>query len=134
MIPHFENLGLDTFLVSQADLQEFPSLAHQHPPVILNLVQHKKHTTVSAFYKSKYLKIRSRYGDHEALFTDGSKAEGRAGTAIHVNAEIDISRPLDEAIVFSADLKALLPALEHISKTQNNFLRLSACITGGCDF
>ncbi len=63
MKPRFENLGLDTSLVSQVDLQKFAFWDHQGPPVILDPAQHKRDTTSLAFYKSKYLEIRSRYDD-----------------------------------------------------------------------
>ncbi len=56
-------------------------------PCILDLAQHKKDSTLPAFYKSEYLEIRSSHEDHEALFTDGFKDEQRAGTAAYTNVE-----------------------------------------------
>ena len=73
MKPHFENLGLGAFHVSQVDLQKFAFWDYQHRPAILHLAQHKKDTTLPALYKSKYLEIRSMHEDHETLFTNGSK-------------------------------------------------------------
>ena len=46
-----------------------------------------KSTTLPALYKSKYLEIRSRYEDNEALFTDGSEDEDRNGAANYTNTE-----------------------------------------------
>ena len=82
----FGNLALDTFPISQVDLQKFSLYDHQHLPVIFILAQHKTDTNLSALYKSKYLKIRSRYENHEALFTDGSKDDESACTAVYSNA------------------------------------------------
>ena len=42
---------------------------------------------IPALYISKYLEIRSRYDDHEALFTAGTKHEDRAGAAVYTIAE-----------------------------------------------
>ena len=61
--------------------------------------------------------IRSRY---EALFTDGSKDEEKASTAVYSNAENYSCQLPDGATIFSAELKALLLALEHVSKSQND--------------
>ncbi len=44
-------------------------------------------TTLPAFYEGKYLEIRSRYEDHEALLTDESKDEEGAGAAGYTNVE-----------------------------------------------
>ena len=52
---------------------------------MLDLAQIKK-STLPAFYKGKYLEIRSMYVDHEALFTDGPKDE-KTGAAVHTHAE-----------------------------------------------
>ncbi len=140
MQSHFENLGLDTFPVSQADLQKFAFWDHQCPPVILDLAQHKKDSTTPAFYKSKYLEIKSRYEDHEALYTDGSKDGERAGAAAYTNDETYSCRLPDGATVFSAELKALLLALEHVSKSENDkFIIFSDSLSAiqalqGCDF
>ena len=59
---------------------------------------------------SIYLENRSRYEDHEALFTDGSKDEERAGAAVHTNAKTYFCRLPDGGTVFSTELKALLLA------------------------
>ncbi len=140
MKPHFENLGLDTFPVSQVNLQEFAFWDHHSPPVILDLAEHKKDTTSPAFYKSKYLEIRSRYEDYETIYTDGSKDEERAGAAVYTNVETYSCRLPDGATVFSAELKALLLALEHIRKSQNDkFIIFSDSLSAlqalqGCDF
>ncbi len=50
MQAHFENLGLDTFPVSQVYLQKFAFWHHQRPPVILNLAQRNKDSTLPTFY------------------------------------------------------------------------------------
>ena len=68
MKPHVENLGLDTFPVSQIGIQKSAFWDYQCPPVILELAQHD----LPALYQSEFLEIRSMYEDHEALFTDRS--------------------------------------------------------------
>ncbi len=121
-------------------LQKFAFWDHKCPPVFLDLAQRKKDSTLPAFYKRKYIKIRSRYEDHEALYTDGSKDEERAGAAAYTNAETYSCRLPDSATVFSAELKALLLALEHVSKSKNNeFIIFSDSLSAiqalqGCDF
>ena len=112
-----ENLGLDTFPVSQVDLQKFAFWDHRCPAVILDQAQYKKDSTVPAFYKSKCLEIRCRYEDHEALFTNWSKDEKRAGAAAYKNVETYSCQLPDDANVFSAELKALLLAHEHVCKS-----------------
>ena len=88
MKPSFKNLGLGTFPISQVDLQKFDFWDHQCPPAILDLVQHRKDTTLPVFHKSRYLEIRSGYRDHEVLCTDGSEDEERACAAVYTNAEM----------------------------------------------
>ncbi len=76
---------------------------HHLPPVILDLVQHKKDNPLAAFRKTKYLEIRSRF---EALFTDGSKDEERAGTLVYKNTDKHICQIPDGATVFSTMLNS----------------------------
>ena len=117
---HFENLGFGLFPVSQIGLKEFAFCDHQCPSVIVDLAQYKKDTTLPAFYKSKHLEIRSRYEDHEAFFTDGSNDEEWVGAAVYSNAEAYFWQLTDGASLFSAELKALLLALECDSTSQND--------------
>ena len=140
MMPHFENLGLDTFPVSQVDLQNFAFRDNQCPPVILDLAQHKKDIILPAFDKSKYPEIRSRYEDLGSLFTDEFEDEERAGAAVYTSVGTYSCRFADSATVFCAELKALLLALEHVSKFQNyEFIIFSNSLSAiqalqGCDF
>ena len=59
-----------------------------------------------------------------------SEYEGRAGTGVHANTETYCYRLPDGATIFSAELKALLLALEHV--TQNvNFIIFSHSLPSG---
>ncbi len=82
---------------------------------ILDLAQYKNDTTLLPLYKSKYLEITSRYEDHEALFTDRFKDEESASAAVYYSAETYSSWLPDGETIFSAELKALLLALEYMS-------------------
>ncbi len=120
MKPHLEGLGLGTFPAPQADLRKFALWTHQHPAVILHLFEYTKVTTLPVFYKSSHMEIKSRYEDHESLFTDVSKDKERTGFEVCSNADTYSCSPPDGATLFSAELNALLLALEHISRSQND--------------
>ena len=117
MKPHLEILGLDTFPVSHSDLQKFDFWDHWHPPVFLDLVQHKKDTTLPALYRSKYLEIMSRYEDPLYWWIWRWRKSWRC--SLHQCRDLLLSTAR-WATVFSAELKTLLLALEHVSKSQND--------------
>ena len=120
---HLTSVNMDTLPISQADPAKFTAWDYKVPPIHLGLAQYTKETTAPSLYKSKYLEMRSLCSDHEAIFTDGSKQERKASAAVYTQSQTYYCRLPDWSTIFSAELKAISMAFEHISgSAQDKFV------------
>ena len=85
MQPHLGNINMHNLPIAEINSAGFPMWNHKPPLIHLGLTQFEKQTTAPSIYRSKYLEIRSRFNDHEAIYTDGSKFEERASAAANTN-------------------------------------------------
>ena len=85
-----------------------------------------KNNTPSDIYISKYNEIRSLYPQHIPIFTDGSKQSNHTATAVVLESHI-ITRRLSNSIsIYTAELYAILLALNELTKEQHkHYLLLS---------
>ena len=67
-------------------------------------------------FRSKYLEIKRQYYLHEPIFTDGSKDGDKVAAAAALDGELYQFRLPDKSSVFSAELKAIDLALDHIKE------------------
>ena len=116
---HLQSVQIDTLQVSLLDPAKFALWACKPLSIILDLAEYPKATTTPAVYKSRYLEFKATYSDFETIYTDGSKLEEKASAAAYTSEETYRCRLPDGSTVFSAELKALLLAFEHVSCSVN---------------
>ena len=83
--------------------------------------QTKKSNTPSDIYISKYMynEIRSLYPQHIPIFTDGSKQSNHTATAVVLKSHIITKRLPNSVSIYTAELYAILLALNELSKQQH---------------
>ncbi|GFT95398.1 RNA-directed DNA polymerase from mobile element jockey [Trichonephila clavipes] len=86
-----------------------------YPKVDFTLSCYSKACTPESTYRTLYLEHRERFSDYEPIFTDGSKFESYVGLAVvSLSTVITDTLPIS-ASIYTAELRALRIALEHIS-------------------
>ena len=90
---------------------------HLIPPTVIldKELMTNKTTTSSHVLCSRFLEIRQQYRKHQAIFTDGSKVGQKVGAAAIIPPHTLQQRLPDNSSIFSAETRAILMALSHIS-------------------
>ena len=107
------------FIADYRVSQSAPWLLKQ-PTLLFDLNRSKKSQTHPTSYISSFLDIRARYPNHTCLYTDGSKVGECVGSAAVAPSGILRCRIPDGATVFSAEMKALLLALDFIESADDD--------------
>jgi ribonuclease HI len=98
----------------------------QNFKIDLSLNKFKKNNTSNLMYKKLFLEIQDKYSTHQKIFTDGTLMDGKSGCAFIWN---DLQQKFNlnsNATVFSAELFAMLKAIEStISTSQTHFIIFS---------
>ena len=82
------------------------------PKIVLDLVHLKKDLTDASIYQQLFMEIRDRYRDYIPVYTDGSW-DVACAIVFPSNTVISMRLP-DSASVFTADVWAIIKALEQI--------------------
>ena len=90
------------------------------PKVIFDLTSHRKSNTDSLIFQSKFNELKSKFPNHSHINTYGSK-DGKvvASAAVH-NKQVSKRRLPDGASIFSAELRAILLALDFVERSAND--------------
>jgi len=111
---------LNASKISFGDIMETPTCFvlppwYIKPPIILfDLVDLKKDRTNPLVYKQHFLEIKNRFSDYIHVYTDGSR-DGNTVACAAVFPSNTISKRLpDSASIFSAEIQAILDALNKI--------------------
>ena len=107
------------FIADYRVSQSAPWLLKQ-PTLLFDRNRSKKSQTHPTSYISSFLGIRARYPNHTCLYTDGSKVGECVGSAAVAPSGIVRCRIPDGATVFSAEMKALLLALDFIESADDD--------------
>ena len=67
-------------------------------------------------FKNKFLEVKEQYYTHEEIFTDGSKDGEKVASAAILDGELYQFRLPNNSSIFSAELKAIDLALNHIEQ------------------
>ena len=83
--------------------------------IVLDLVHLKQDRTDASIYQQLFMEIRDRYRDYIPVYTDGSRDgnDVACATVFPSNTVISMRLP-DSASVFTADVWAIIKALEQI--------------------
>ena len=95
-----------------------------HPGPFLSLVfnslhNDKKSQTDPLVFRTKFYELLPDFPNHETIFTDGSKDGDPAGSAYVTPSDTYRCRLPDNASIFSAEIKAVDLALDHIEQSRN---------------
>ncbi len=112
MDPLIHDAGLDLDHIAKYTVPDTPPWQLEQPKVIFDLSQHTKATTDPSIFKSLFLEVKDRYSTYTPLFTDGSKDGDRVAAAASVPEGDLQSRLPDKSSIFSAELRAILLALD----------------------
>ena len=80
------------------------------------LASDKKATTDPMIFKNKFLEVKEQYYTHEEIYTDGSKDGEKVASAAILDGELYQFRLPNNSSIFSAELKAIDLALNHIEQ------------------
>jgi ribonuclease HI len=89
------------------------------PTVIIDMqLDTSKSCNSSDLYLNKFNEIRHRYHTYNSIYTDGSKASDKVA-AVTRSSTLQCRLP-DRASIFTAEIQAILLALDHIAKSSDN--------------
>jgi ribonuclease HI len=91
------------------------------PTVIFDMqLDTSKSCTSSDLYLNKFKEIRHRYHTYNSIYTDGSKDTDKVAAAAVTRSSTLQCRLPDRASIFTAEIQAILLALDHIAKSSDN--------------
>ena len=103
-------------MISEVPLWTSKSPMYKSPMYNYFLATDKKATTDPMIFKNKFLEVKEQYYTHEEIYTDGSKDGEKVASAAIFDGELDQFRLPNNSSIFSAELKAIDLALNHIEQ------------------
>ena len=116
----FENMNLDLDNIAEFKVPDVPPWTFSQPRVLFSLHNDKKSQTDPLVFRTKYHELLSNFPGYETIFTDGSKDGDTAGSACVTPSDTYKCRLPDNASIFSAEIKAIDLALDHIEQSRNS--------------
>ena len=114
--------------ISTIQLPDTPPWSFDPIYTYWNLALNLKSDTCPTVYKSEFYRIKNTLlNDHHFLYTDGSKQDIKAASAACDQTNYKIERMLDYASIFSAELNAIILALEIIEFQHNTINKFVIC-------
>ena len=111
-------LDCDLEDVANYKISEVPLWTSKSPTYLYNLASDKKAITDPIVFKTKFLEVKEQYMyyTHEDIYTDGSKDGEKVASAAILDGELYQFRLPNNSSIFSAELKAIDLALNHIEQ------------------
>jgi len=100
--------------VYQKTYVETPFWDNHHPNLVTDLTMYRKETTPDHTFNAEFLRLTEAYPDHNQIYTDGSKTDAGTGCAFVSNSSSFSYKLHDYASIFTAELFAILKALQYI--------------------
>ena len=116
----FENMNLDLDNIAEFEVPYVPPWTFSQPRVLFSLHNDKKSQTDPLVFRTKYHELLSNFPSYETIFTDGSKDGDTAGSACVTPSDTYKCRLPDYVSVFSAEIKAIDLALDHIEQSRTS--------------
>ncbi|GFN94478.1 ribonuclease hi [Plakobranchus ocellatus] len=119
---HFKNANISLNNIDNLHVQCPPSTPpweEHNITVDISLTKQNKENTSEVAYQKEFFRIKEKFSDHYALFTDGSKREEKVAAAAYFPEHPDRSKSTrlrDGASVFSAELEGIALPLTEIKK------------------
>ena len=112
------NLDLDN--IANFKISDVTAWTVCQPRVLFSLHNDKKFQTDPLVFRTKFHELLSDFPNYENIFTDGSKDGDTAGSACVSPSDTYKCRLPDGASIFSAEIKAIDLALDHIEQSRNS--------------
>ena len=109
-------IDIDLEDVANHKISEVPLWTCKSPTYNYYLASDRKATTDPMIFKNKFLEIKEKYYTHEEIYTDGSKDGKKVASAAILDGELYQFRLPNNSSVFSAEIKAIDLALNHIEQ------------------
>ena len=109
-------LDYDSGDVANYKISEVPLWTSKSPTYLYNLASDKKAITDPIVFKTKFLEVKEQYYTPEDIYTDGSKDSEKVASAAILDGELYQFRLPNNSSIFSAELKAIDLALNHIEQ------------------
>ena len=109
-------IDIDLEDVANHKMSEVPLWTCKSPTYNYYLASDRKATTNPMIFKNKFLEIKENYYTHEEIDTDGSKEGKKVALAAILDGDLYQFRLPNNSSVFSAEIKAIDLALNHIEQ------------------
>ena len=109
-------IDVDLEDVANHKISEVPLWTSKSPTYNYFLASDKKATTDQMIFKNKFHEIKEQYYTHDKIYTDGSKDGEKIASAAILDGELYQFRLPNNSSIFSAGLKAIDLALNHIEQ------------------
>ena len=116
----FENMNLDLDNIADYKISDVPPWTLTQPRVLFSLHKDKKSQTDHIVFRTKFHELLSYFPNYETIFTDGSIDGDTAGSACVTPSDTYKCRLPDDASIFSAEIKAIDLALDHIEQSRSS--------------
>ncbi|GFO02938.1 RNA-directed DNA polymerase from mobile element jockey [Plakobranchus ocellatus] len=116
---HFKNANISLNLIDNLHVQCPPPWEEHNINVDISLTKQNKENTSEVAYQKEFFRIKVKFSNHYAVFTDGSKLQEKVAAAAYFPEHPDRSKATrlrDGASVFSAELEGIALALTEIRK------------------
>ncbi|GFO22590.1 Pol-like protein [Plakobranchus ocellatus] len=116
---HFKNANISLNIIDNLHVQCPPPWEEHNITVDISLTKQNKENTSEVAYQKEFFRIKEKFSNHYAVFTDGSKLEEKVAAAAYFPENPDRSKATrlrDGASVFSAELEGIALALTEIKK------------------
>ena len=109
---------LDCDLEDVANFKTFevPLWTSKCPTYLYNLASDKKAITDPIVFQNKFLEVKEQYYTHEEIYPGGSKDGEKVASAAILDGELHQFRLPNNSSIFSAELRAVNLALNHIEQ------------------
>ena len=117
MKPLLENIDLELDNTMKETTSGIPPWTHVPPKVNLDIAKRKKSETAEDVFQSNFNEFRAKFPNYHCIYTDGSKTNDAVAAAA-VTPMYSMSKAYNKSnSIFSAELRALILALEYIQTT-----------------
>ncbi|GFO04461.1 reverse transcriptase-like protein [Plakobranchus ocellatus] len=107
---HIENAKIKVNTIDNLHVQCPPPWEEHKVKVDISLTKQKKKIPVKLLYQKEFFRIKEKFSNHYAVFTDRSKLEKKVVAAAYFPERLECSKATrlrDEASVLSAELKGI---------------------------
>ncbi|GFO41393.1 Pol-like protein [Plakobranchus ocellatus] len=116
---HIKNVKINLNTIDHLHAQCPPPWEEHRINVDISLTEQKKENTSEIVSKETFFRIKEKFSNHYAVFTDGSKLEEKVAAAAYFPERPDCSKATrlrDGASVFSAELEGIALGVTEIKK------------------